>query len=100
MSEWIDFFIYAVLAAVCGFVFGARNAHFVFALIEDRNPGWLEAHPQLRAKSGSRKLRTFSYLWGATSILIMLCSHDEHPDHALFSDRSLARTVFARCPAS
>jgi len=73
MTEWVDFFIYAGLVVTYWFVFATWSSRFTIAMVADRNPDWLDVHPEFASRlTGSRWFVWSCYVWGAMSLAALL----------------------------
>ena len=73
MSEWVDIVVYAALIVVVWGWFPAWSSQLTVPLIADRNPAWLEDHPdKAQQLVDSRWFRWSCQLWGVTSLLALL----------------------------
>lgn len=73
MTEWVDFGVYAALIVTYWFVFATWSSQFTVAMVADRNPDWLAAHPEFaRQLTGSRWFLWSCYAWGVLSLAVLL----------------------------
>jgi hypothetical protein len=47
MTEWVDFSVYAALNVALWFVLPAWSSQFAVLYVADRNPAWIESHPEV-----------------------------------------------------
>lgn len=72
MTDWIDFACYAVFLGALYFVVGGALSRLGFLAVLERNPEWLEAHPDTRerlARAGGARL--LSYALGTISLALL-----------------------------
>ena len=69
MSEWVDFVVYAALIVALWFVLPTWSSRFTLPFVADRNPGWLNLHPEVAKQlTGSGWFVWVYYAWGALSL--------------------------------
>jgi hypothetical protein len=73
MNEWIDFAIYIVQGWLLWVLMPRQGRQFGAAMIADRDPDWLGAHPEMDAylKNSTGFLKVW-YAWAAISIAVLL----------------------------
>ncbi len=73
MTEWIDFTIYALQAALFWVFLPRQGRQFGAPMIADRNPAWLAANPGMVAylKNSTGFLQVW-YVWATVSIAVLL----------------------------
>jgi hypothetical protein len=79
MTEWIDFSVYAVMAAAYWFVSASWARTMVMQMVADRNEDWLSVNGERAATLlrgrwmvGSTWFRRSCYAWGAISLVALL----------------------------
>ena len=78
MTEWIDVLLYSGFMAMLWFWIPAAGARFTRAIVEDRNPEWVAAHPEVVDRlAGSRWYLRCSYGLGALSIAILISAQTD-----------------------
>ena len=73
MSEWIDFCVYATLPVIVCIALPRWGARFTRPMLNDRNPQWTAANPEVvaRLESGGWWMKIIQ-AWGIISVLVLL----------------------------